>query len=62
MNILNYWAIQSVSIFDNLGRLVLSKSVSSQQIEVNVAELSAGLYLVRAIGEQGSHTLSFLKK
>ena len=62
MNVLNDCTIQSISIFDNLGRFVLSKSVSSQQIEVNVAELSTGLYLVRAIGEQGNHTISFVKK
>ena len=54
--------IQSISIFDNLGRLVLSKNIESKRIEINVADFSTGLYLIRALGEYSNHTFSFIKK
>ena len=54
--------IQSISIFDNLGRLVLSKKIESKRIEINVADFSSGLYLIRALGEYSNYTFSFIKK
>ena len=54
--------IQTISIFDNLGRLVLSQLVSAQQTELDVADFNTGLYLIKALGEHNSHTLTFIKK
>ena len=54
--------IQTISIFDNLGRLVLSKPIFSQRTELNVADLCTGLYLVRVLGVHSNHIFSFIKK
>jgi bacillolysin len=55
--------IQSISIFDNLGRLVLTKPISSLKTEINVADFTTGLYFVKTTGgDKSIHTFSFIKK
>ena len=46
--------IQSVSVSDMLGKIILSKVVNNNLTEIDLSELSAGIYLVKvsAAGQQ----------
>jgi hypothetical protein len=50
-----------VEIYDVLGRLVIATSISKAKNELQVADLSAGLYIVRVGVNTASNTVKFVK-
>ncbi|WP_415831501.1 T9SS type A sorting domain-containing protein [Flavobacterium terrigena] len=54
--------ITTVSIYNLLGQEVLSKSVNSNETSIDVADLSAGTYLVKITSNNEVKTLRIIKQ
>lgn len=48
--------MSSVSVYDITGRMVITKSLSGNNTSLNISNLSAGIYLVKVDGAQGTAT------
>lgn len=63
LNISNNKAITNVAVFNLLGQQVLVKTVNSDQVQINVANLSKGSYLVKITAEDGAtKTMKVIKE
>lgn len=55
--------IQNIEVYDVLGNLLYKQIVNSENIEINTSDLKAGIYFIRAIGNNNNLiTRSFIKK
>lgn len=54
--------ISSYAIFDVSGKQVVSKSAKSTKLELNVSDLKAGIYIVKANSDGVMKTFKFIKK
>jgi len=55
----NYLGKYSIEIYDNTGKLVKEYSLSEQETQISVNELSEGIYTIKLIGENYSQTTKF---
>jgi hypothetical protein len=51
-----------IEVFNNLGALIQSFEINTQEIEINVAKFPAGIYFIRLVGDQMYSIQKFLKK
>lgn len=52
--------IKTITIFSLMGQKVASKAVKGNSFEVNVADLSSGVYLMKVLSTAGSQTLKIV--
>lgn len=52
----------TVQFYDYLGRLALTKNISSSNDKLNIKELSAGIYILKVISEDKIGSQKFVKK
>jgi hypothetical protein len=62
VNFKNNGNIEMINITDMNGRVVLSQNVSSSVVEINIETLTNGVYMVNAIGKDGSFGVQKLVK
>jgi hypothetical protein len=62
INISNTTAINEVAIYNFLGQSVLNKSVSGNNAEINVENLSNGIYVLKIKSGSNQSTIKFTKK
>lgn len=62
VNIASVQMMESVTIFDISGRIVYQSDAAATQLAVRIADLTAGVYLVRAVTADGMVTMKLLKK
>ena len=55
----NYLGKYSIEMYDNTGKLVKEYSLSEQETQISVNELSEGIYTIKLIGENYSQTTKF---
>ena len=53
--------INKVELYDVYGRLIRIIDVNNTSIQINVSELSAGMYFIRAFSENEIKTISFVR-
>ncbi|MBR4786536.1 MAG: fibronectin type III domain-containing protein [Bacteroidales bacterium] len=56
------WTVNRVQVYDVYGKLLKTVEVNANTTELDVRELSAGMYFVRISTEKGVVTKSFVKK
>ena len=52
----------TISVFDILGKQVLTDAVSSTNNQIDISDLNSGIYMIRLQTENGSATKKFIKK
>ena len=52
----------TVQFYDYLGRLALSKNISSSNDNINVKELSSGVYILKVLSADKIGSQKFIKK
>lgn len=62
LTISNTVIIERIYIFDLQGRLLMSKEPKEKQVEIDVADLAEGVYLINVKDHIGDHTLKFKKQ
>jgi hypothetical protein len=62
LNIVNSTEITEVSIFNLAGGLVFSNTTSSKAVQLNVAQLSTGIYIVKVVSGNETKTFKMIKK
>lgn len=62
LNISNNSAIESIIIYNLLGQAVISKSIGANSAQINLSQLSAGSYLVKATNGNTVKTFKILKQ
>ena len=55
----NYLGKYSIEMYDNTGKLVKEYSLSEQETQISVNELSEGIYTIKLIRENYSQTTKF---
>jgi len=54
--------IKQVQVYDICGKLLQTLDASSHSMRIDVSNLAAGMYFIRAISENEAKTISFVKK
>ena len=54
--------IKQVQVYDICGKLMQTLDASSHSMRIDVSNLAAGMYFIRAISENEAKTISFVKK
>jgi hypothetical protein len=60
-NIKSNSVLESVEVFDILGKNVLNIQPNALEVEINATGLKSGLYLARISGAQGTKTVKLIK-
>jgi hypothetical protein len=55
-------ALQKVIIYSSIGQILHQENVSSMQIDLEISDLSKGIYFVQTTSSQGSTISKFIKK
>ncbi|GAB3720881.1 T9SS type A sorting domain-containing protein [Flavobacterium koreense] len=53
--------IDTVAVYNLLGQEIISKSVNTNEVSVNVAHLASGTYLVKITSDNETKTLKIVK-
>ena len=51
-----------VQVYDVCGKLIQTLDVNSSSKKIDISNLAAGMYFIRAISENEAKTISFVKK
>lgn len=60
LNIINYEAGTQIQIFDNSGRLLISREVKEDQEKIEMSEFSSGIYIVNASSSSVNYSTKFI--
>lgn len=62
LSISNSYSIDSIEITSILGQTIITKSVNDLQTEINLSELSNGIYFVKVISQNQEKTIKIIKE
>ena len=62
LNLKNSQNIDTVSLFDLIGKNILSQTINATYSQVDISSLQNGIYLMKILSDQKEKTIKIIKK